>query len=309
MQDRYELVRLLGQGGMGQVFLARDEKLQRDVAIKVLLSEGMLDPEVRSQLAREARVVARIDHPGVVEVYDLGELEDGSAFIVMEFLTGRSLADQIATHGPGTPRQVATLLRQTAAALTAAHRMGVVHRDLKPQNVFLLSAGEGFAAKLVDFGVARVKGADATTGSRGGGMFGTPAYMAPEQIRGVDADARSDLYTLALVVFEALTGERIVRQGASIAATLLAVLNDPPPVVSARVPGASRAVDEAFSVALSKDPERRPADLEGWAEDLAGLLAQVPASGSGWPEPITTEQPTPTSFRQIPESPSVLSLR
>jgi predicted Ser/Thr protein kinase len=310
MQDRYELVRLLGQGGMGQVFLARDEKLQRDVAIKVLLSEGMLDPEVRSQLAREARVVARIDHPGVVEVYDLGELEDGSAFIVMEFLTGRALSDQITTHGPGTPRQVATLLRQTSAALTAAHRMGVVHRDLKPQNVFLLSAGEGFSAKLVDFGVARVKGAEATTGSRNGrgqgGMFGTPAYMAPEQVRGVDADARSDLYALASVVFEALTGDKVVRHGASIAATLMSVLNDPPPVVSSRITGASRAVDEAFAAALSKDPEKRPADIDSWAEDLACLLEQVPGGAAGWPEPITTEQLTPASLRQIPESPSAL---
>jgi hypothetical protein len=301
IQDRYQIVRLIGQGGMGQVFLARDEKLQREVAIKVLLSEGLPDAEVLSQLPREARLVARIDHPGVVEVFDLGELDDGAAFIVMEFLTGRSLADEIATYGRATPRQVASLIRQTCSALTAAHRMGVVHRDLKPPNVFLMSGAEGFTTKLLDFGVARVHAADAaSTLSREEGMFGTPAYMAPEQIRGERGDARSDLYSLAAVTFEALTGERLVKSGASMAATLLFVLNEPAPPVSSRLPEVPGDVDSLFASALAKEPAERPADVQEWGEELASLLDHVVPTTSGWPEPITSEQP---ALRQAPESP------
>jgi serine/threonine-protein kinase len=264
------------------------------VAIKVLLSERLLDERERMQLAHEARAVARIGHAGVVEVYDLGELDDGSAFIVMEYLTGRSLADEIATHGRGTPRQVASLTRQVAAALAAAHRTGVVHRDLKPQNVFLLSSPDGITAKLLDFGVARVGLAEAVSISLGGRMFGTPAYMAPELIQGQVADPRSDLYALAAVLFEALTGQRLVRPRASVAAVLAAVLEDPLPNASTVVAGLPRRVDELFCWALSRDPAARPADLEAWAEELAVLLEEVDgvqSPGAGWPEPITIEQP------------------
>jgi predicted Ser/Thr protein kinase len=288
VQDRYQLQRLLGQGGMGQVFLARDERLQRDVAIKVLLGESPLDANTRAQLAHEARAVARIGHPGVVEVYDLGELDDGSSFIVMEYLTGRALSEEIARHGRGSPRQVAELLRQVGAALEAAHRTGVVHRDIKPQNVFLTRYAEGFHARLLDFGVARITGGGADT-TRSNALQGTPAYMAPEQIGGAAGDERSDLYSLAAVAFEALVGKRLIKQRPSMAATLAAILNETPPDVSTYLPDVPGELDTLFRAALARDPAHRPAGVAQWTEAVAERLEALRADDSGWPLPITHE--------------------
>jgi len=288
IQGRYKLLRLLGQGGMGQVFLACDEKLQRDVAIKVLLGESPIDANARAQLAHEARAVARIGHPGVVDVFDLGELDDGSAFIVMEYLVGRALSEEIARHGRGSPRQVAALLRQVGAALAAAHRTGVVHRDIKPQNVFLMRHADGFHARLLDFGVARVAGGGADT-TRSGALFGTPAYMAPEQIAGAAGDERSDLYSLAAVAFEALVGRRLIKQRPSVAATLAAILNEQPPDVSSFLKGVPADLDGLFRSALSRDPSVRPPDVAEWAEAVAQRLDAMSAAESAWPLPITHE--------------------
>jgi predicted Ser/Thr protein kinase len=289
VQDRYQLLRLLGQGGMGQVFLARDERLQRDVAIKVLLGESPLNADARAQLEHEARAVARIGHPGVVDVFDLGELDDGSAFIVMEYLTGRALSEEIARHGRGSPRQVADLLRQVGAALSAAHRTGVVHRDIKPQNVFLTQTADGFHARLLDFGVARVAGVNVETTRSGALLLGTPAYMAPEQISGDAGDERSDLYSLAAVAFEALVGRRLIKQRPSMAATLAAILNESPPDVSTIIPAVPPEVDSLFRAALSRDPAQRPPNVADWTETLAHRLEALAAGDAGWPLPITHE--------------------
>ncbi|HEX9564293.1 MAG TPA: serine/threonine-protein kinase [Gemmatimonadaceae bacterium] len=288
VQDRYQLVRLLGQGGMGQVFLARDERLQREVAIKVLHGETPLDSQTRAQLAHEARAVARIGHPGVVDIFDLGELDDGSAFIVMEYLSGRALSEVIARHGRGTPQQVASLLRQVAAALSAAHRTGVVHRDIKPQNVFLTRVADGFQVRLLDFGVARVAGAGTNRDSGRGGVLGTPAYMAPEQLGGAEGDERSDLWALAAVAFEALVGRRLMRPRGSMAELLASILSDPVPDVSSAVEGAPAELDSLFCAALSRDAARRPSSVTEWAENVARWLDAMPA-GPGWPLPITHE--------------------
>ena len=289
VQDRYQLVRLLGQGGMGQVFLARDERLQRDVAIKVLLGESPLNADARAQLEHEARAVARIGHPGVVDVFDLGELDDGSAFIVMEYLTGRALSEEIARHGRGSPRQVGDLLRQVGAALSAAHRTGVVHRDIKPQNVFLTQTADGFHARLLDFGVARVAGANVETTRSGAVLLGTPAYMAPEQISGAAGDERSDLYSLAAVAFEALVGRRLVKQRPSMAATLAAILNETPPDVSTFFTEVPASLDGLFRAALSRDPAARPPNIDDWADSVAQSLETMSSSDGCWPLPITQE--------------------
>jgi hypothetical protein len=278
---RYRIVRLLGRGGMGQVFEAHDEALTRPVAVKVLRADRGLTPELRAQLYNEARAAARVHHRGVVEIFDVGDLEDGSAFLVMELVRGVSLASVLEAHGAGTPPQVAALLRQTAAALGAAHRAGIVHRDLKPQNVFLVPSDGGFGVKVLDFGIARSVDVDATL-SGGGMLVGTPAYMSPEQVRGVSVDARSDIYSLAVLVFEALTGQRPAAR-ASVAATLLAVLSESMPAPSTLVAGLDSDVDAAFGCALAKDPARRPSDVEAWADPLAAALESAPAASPGWP--------------------------
>ncbi len=278
---RYQLERILGKGGMGIVFSAHDEKLDRPVAIKLIRPDHFGNREMKERFEREARLVARIQHPGVVNLFDSGELEDGTAFLVMEKLGGHSLRALLRRSGPGTPRQVSALVRQGAAALGAAHRAGVVHRDIKPENVFLGEAPEGFRVKILDFGIAkRMAGEQGITNS--GALVGTPHYMPPEQIQGQEADARSDLYSFAAVCYEALTGQRAVRHE-GFANVMLEVLGSLPESVSGLVPGVPSAVDKAFAQAFEKDPGRRSIPLEIWAATVADALDTLPERpDAGW---------------------------
>jgi serine/threonine protein kinase len=280
---RHRFLRVLGEGGMGLVLSAHDEKLGRDVAVKLIRPERWSHVEVRQRFEREARAVARIQHPGVVELHDSGELEDGTAFLVMENLTGSDLANVLKVHGPGTRAQVARLVRQGCAALAAAHRAGVIHRDVKPENVFLVRDPAGFRVKLVDFGLAKSLTLEQGL-TQSGMVVGTPAYMAPEQVQGREVDARSDLYSFAAVAYEALTGRKAIT-GTDLGRVFIHVLTTVPEPVSTLVPGLPPEVDEAFGAALSKDPEDRPGDVEAWASALASALeseAGDPGVG-GWP--------------------------
>jgi serine/threonine protein kinase/tetratricopeptide (TPR) repeat protein len=288
LSDRYRLTRVLGEGGMGIVFEAHDQKLGRSVAIKVVHPEQLRDPSVRERLDREARAVARIGHLGVVGLYDSGELHDGAAFLVMELLKGRDLGDVIESFGRGTPAQVASLIRQAGAALTAAHRMGVIHRDVKPSNIFLIPGDRGFRVKVLDFGLAKSVTVDSAM-TRSGMIVGTPGYMAPEQIQGPGVDVRSDLYSLGVVAYEALTRRRLVKNG-ELMTMLYTVLNDPPPPPSSIVAGLPVAVDQAFLTALAKDPAARPESVEAWVGPVAELLDGVRGDVAGWPDPIPPSQ-------------------
>lgn len=283
VDGRYRLERHLGEGGMGTVFAARDERLEREVAVKLIRAEHFENADVRRRFEAEARAVARIRHPGVVALFDSGQLPDGSAYLVLERLSGRDLGTVLARHGAGTPRQVAALLAQAGAALAAAHRSGIVHRDVKPENVFLVDAPAGLRAKLVDFGLAKSLGADARL-TRTGTIVGTPAYMSPEQVQGLPVDARSDLYSLAALAYEALTGRRAV-PGADVARTLANVLDLAPQPLSESLPVATEELDRAFARALEKDPHRRPLSVEAWAREVAALLTDLPPLGPGWPDP------------------------
>ncbi len=282
---RYRLARLLGEGGMGTVFRANDERLTRDVALKIIRASHLNDPTMRLRLEREARVIARIRHPGVIEVHDSGELEDGSVYVVMELLRGRDLSGIIQEYGSATPVQTASLLVQAAEALAAAHENGVIHRDIKPANLFLVPGGEGFRVKVLDFGVAKTNRFDSEV-TMTGMVVGTPAYMTPEQMLGRSVDERSDLYSLAAVVYEALVGRRAIpssKEGREEGDQMTDTLFANPLPVSALLNQATPDVDALFDRALAKKASARPRNLLEWARALADLLRVLPASRPGWP--------------------------
>jgi eukaryotic-like serine/threonine-protein kinase len=278
--DRYRLCRLLGTGAAGKVYLARDERLTREVAVKVIAPDRADDEKFRLRFEREARAVARIGHPGVVGVFDSGETPDGSLFIVMERIRGGNLRQHLVTAGAGTPAQVAALLRQGAAALDAAHGAGILHRDVKPANIILAPSRRGFRIKIVDFGVAM----EVTTNTRltqTGLVVGTPLYMSPEQLQGRTVDARSDLYSFAAVAFQALCGRRVTIKE-SLADLAIDIIHKKPPRVSGLRPSMPRAINRAFSRGLAKSPADRPASVGEWAGSFVDLLETVEDAVPGW---------------------------
>ncbi|HEY2734145.1 MAG TPA: serine/threonine-protein kinase, partial [Polyangiales bacterium] len=203
---KYRLQSLIGEGGMGSVWRACNLALDMPVALKVLR------PEVRgtdgvTRLLREARLEARLQHPGIVRVFDYGETADRCPYVVMELLQGSNLADLAARHGGFTPKTAVSLLMPVLDALRAAHRAGIVHRDLKPENIFIAHAGSHWQPKLLDFGIARLHEASARV-TLNGSLLGSPAYMAPEQARGLDdVDARADVWSVCVVLYELISGE------------------------------------------------------------------------------------------------------
>nr|WP_272921898.1 serine/threonine-protein kinase [Streptomyces sp. SID1034] len=283
LANRYRLGRLLGQGGMGAVWCAHDEQLGRDVAVKELRLPGHLGDAERqnwiARLDREARAAARLKHPGIITVHDRISGSDGRPWIVMELVDGGSLADLIETHGALTPQRAAVVGRQVAAALGAAHRMGITHRDIKPANILL----EEERVVLTDFGIAALEG-DATLTATGM-IMGTPAFMAPEQVRGLPATAASDLWSLGATLYAAVEG-RAPFAGTAPSAVLVAVATEPPiPAVRAGVLG------PVLDGLLHKDPATRltmdqlQAQLNEAAalrSPMAGRVAFVPPTMPAW---------------------------
>ena len=282
---RYRLERVIGEGGSGTVFLARDEKLDRAVAVKLLKGDHFTDSISRLRFAQEARVLARLSHPGVIGVFDSGELDNGAAYLVMEYLRGATLAAVIAAHGQATPAQVVQLLLQGAAALTATHQLGLIHRDLKPDNLFLVQGAHGFQVKILDFGLAKTMAPSEIT-TQTGIVVGTPHYMSPEQARGETLDKRTDVYSFAVVIFEALTAQRLVT-GETLLEVLNKVMTEPPPAVAQFISTAPDAIDEVFAKALSKARSERSDDAVAWAHELGLLLAQLAVTSPGWPLVLT----------------------
>ena len=251
----YEVVSLLGHGGMGRVYLARDTRLHRTVAVKVLAVERASHPEARERLRREARAIANLNHPHICTLYDFGSSE-GFDYLVMEHLDGETLETRL-TRGPLELDEALDRAIEVAEALDFAHRAGIVHRDLKPANVMLTRSG----AKLLDFGIA-VPQPDAELARRmkesrltaTGAMLGTPRYMAPEQLDGRQADARTDLFALGLLLFEMVTGQEAFEGEGAVLAS--AILRDDPPLVSTIRPEAA-PLDRVISRLLTKDPDHR----------------------------------------------------
>src|SRR6187455_976830 len=277
---KYRVLDRVGRGGMGTVYNAMDETLHREVAIKVLNAE-LNDPEVAKRFRAEAITVARLSHPGIATIYELFQHE-GQWLMVMEFVRGETLEHMVERMGPISPQRAAELSMQTLAALAHAHSMGVVHRDLKPANVMITENG---AVKVMDFGIARVSGSEHLTNA--GFMMGTPAYMAPEQVRGGEVDARADLYAMG-VVFYRLTTSKLPFKGDTAFSMVQSQVNDlPTPALSFRhdLPA---WVDEVVTRALEKAPEQRFQSAAEFHEAFARCLAGLPLSSMYGGDPMMT---------------------
>jgi Tol biopolymer transport system component len=271
----YEIVSPLGQGGMGEVYRASDTRLDRPVAIKVLPGALAADAALRARFEREARAISALQHPNICALYDVGEAPapDGPAiqFLVLEYLEGETLADRIARGGPLPAPDALRIAREICDALDKAHRSGIIHRDLKPANVFLARGGRSSSqpvAKLLDFGLAKSAApVVATSGlsmlpttpptlTAQGTILGTFQYMAPEQIEGLDADARTDIFAFGALLFEMLTG-RTAFEGKTRATLLGSILKDDAPSASALQPAVPDGIDRIIATCLAKDPEDR----------------------------------------------------
>jgi tRNA A-37 threonylcarbamoyl transferase component Bud32 len=274
IDGRYRIVGLLGAGGMGVVYRARDERLGRHVALKTLPASRVGDERARARLVREAKSAAGIEHPGIAQVYDVGETEDGGAFLVMELVKGQTLR-ALMQSGAVDRDELLDTLRQVAAALDHAHAQGVVHRDIKPDNVMVRDDGR---AALLDFGLAKDLGpavADTMSSDRSapdvitkeGALIGTLSYLAPEQARG-KVGAASDQFALATTAYEALSG-RLPWDGQNAAAVLAQILVDDPPAPSSFEGTLPAAVDRVFARALSKKPEDRFPDTSSFVRALS----------------------------------------
>ncbi|MFN7973690.1 MAG: serine/threonine-protein kinase [Acidobacteriota bacterium] len=272
----FEVVRLLGEGGMGAVFEARDTRLGRSVALKVLRLDAAQEDRARARLVREARSASRLDHVNVATVYEVGE-QDGRPFIAMALYPGETLAGRLRRGAMALP-EVESVLRQVATGLAEAHRMGVIHRDLKPGNLMLTTQG---VVKILDFGLAKVlSGPGDESLTAAGGVAGTVAYMAPEQARGEPVDARADVWALGVVAHEMLAG-RAPFAADSVPATLSRILTEEPPPLSASRTGVPRWLASLVGRMLSKDAARRPADG-------AAVVAALDARGEPgrWRRPV-----------------------
>jgi len=255
---------------MGEVYLAHDEVLDRDVALKVLRSHYAGDEEFAERFRREARRAASLSHPNTVQVYDRGETEDGTSYIAMEYVPGGTLKEQIERRGPFGTRQTAAVGAQIADALGAAHERGMVHRDIKPQNVLVSASGD---LKVTDFGIARV--ASAVTSSASGAIFGTAGYISPEQAMGEPVGPASDLYSLGVVLYEMLTGELPFTADNSIAVCMKHVTEPPRPPKQLN-PDVSEGMDALVVKLLAKRPADRYAGATGLLNDLERVRAGLP---------------------------------
>jgi tRNA A-37 threonylcarbamoyl transferase component Bud32 len=278
--ERYEVEKLLGEGGMGRVYRVRHVAIERRFALKVLRRELIRDPALGERFVREARAVALVRHSGIVAITDFGTLDDGLPYFVMELLEGETLAQAIRGRGPLPVAEVVRIALAIASAVDAAHRAGIIHRDLKPENVFLArpqGKGAEREVKVVDFGAAKVAGASSLT--KEGIVFGTPHYMSPEYARGEEVDATTDVYALGCILFEMLTG-RVPFDGDQFMLIMSQHMYKAAPRPSS-LPAAAKNLGELDAIVL-KALEKKRADRFASMGDLARALeAAVRIDGNG----------------------------
>jgi serine/threonine-protein kinase len=261
--DRYRLVKRIATGGMGEVWQAQDEVILRQVAIKILKQQYMGDPDFVERFRTEAKHAAMINHDGIANVYDYGE-DDGSAYLVMELVPGESLSSILEREKTLPEQQVISIIAQTALALDAAHREGLVHRDIKPGNLLIAPDGQ---VKITDFGIARV--ANQVSLTQTGQVMGTVQYLAPEQATGKPASAMGDIYSLGIVAYEALAGKRPFK-GETQMAIAMAQINETPPPLPEHI---DAKLQKLIMDCMAKKPDQRPNSALALAARAEALLA------------------------------------
>ncbi len=278
----YEVTQSIGRGGSGAVWAARHLRLpKKQVAVKVLLTTGDLDPEVYGRFRREAEIVSQLGHPNIVEVFDFNELPNGTPYIVLELLKGESLGDRL-RRGPIGLEAALDIVRQIGSALNAAHKQQIIHRDLKPANIFLCPDASNEPsrdhAKVLDFGISKIRGSD-TVHTQANVLMGTPRYMSPEQALGRSdtVDQRTDEFALAAILYEMLTG-RPAFSGEGITEILMQVVHETPKPLREVMPGLPSHVVAAIGRALEKDPDRRFADVAGFVSALTRRTLEASAT-------------------------------
>ncbi|HEY2602542.1 MAG TPA: serine/threonine-protein kinase [Thermoleophilaceae bacterium] len=268
----YEIDGVVGVGGIGTLYRARQLRLDRPVALKVVSSELAEDPVIRERLRREARTVAALDHPNVVPLYEAGE-ENGDVYIVTRWIDGTELGTLIQSEGPLEPGRAARTVGQIAAALEVAHEKGLVHRDVKPSNVILTPEDHVY---LTDFGLVKRAGTAAGL-TAVDQMHGTVDYVSPEQIEGSEPDSRADVYSLGCVLYETLAGEAPFASQKGGMAKMWAQVNATPPSLRERRPDVPPALEEAMLLALAKDPAARPT-ARAFRSSVLAAVGPAPAA-------------------------------
>jgi eukaryotic-like serine/threonine-protein kinase len=304
LSSRYRLESKLGSGGMSTVYLALDETLQRRVAAKVLHREMSDQPDQLERFRREARAVAQLSHPNVVSVIDAGNDEDGHPYIVFEYVDGETLKQRIDRFGRLPLDEAAAYAIEVGRGLQAAHLAGMVHRDVKPQNVLIDSEG---SAKVTDFGIALSQEADGLT--RTGRVLGTTDYVSPEQAMGKAVDDRSDVYSLGILLYEMLRGD-VPFKAETLVGVAMKHVNDPMPDIQTSRPGTSSALAAVIERATQKDPKKRYRDMGAMLADLEGALeVEIARAGGATGEATTVLKSVPSRQRLLsPRSVSIVGI-
>ncbi|HEX7843628.1 MAG TPA: protein kinase, partial [Kofleriaceae bacterium] len=274
IDGRYEILTRIGEGGMGVVYKARQTPLDRVIAVKMLNAQMAGDPTWVQRFYNEAKACSRLQHPNTIRMFDFGQTKDGRLFMTMEFLDGMSLREAL-SKGPLAPHRVVKVLIQCCASLAEAHSIGIIHRDIKPDNVFLLNmAGSPDFVKLLDFSVAKLLEGDRMK-TQAGVVFGTPQYMSPEQGRGLPLDARSDLYALGILAFEMLTGNVPFNDENPMTVIQMHLHAGIPPLPASIPPSVQQIVRRA----LEKEPNRRYQSAGEMMQYCQQVFAEVTQGG------------------------------